>query len=140
MINAPAGPTLLGFDVLLIGSILAGIAATAVVFAIMVLAFSLTSFVPLAIVLLFISGSMSAIFLALNQTTLQLNTSDEVRGRVTSIYLMTWGLLPVGQLAVGAVASQIGTRYAMVVFCILGLACIGLITARFPFLRGNTVR
>jgi tight adherence protein C len=34
MINTPAGPTLLGFDVILVGSILAGIAAAAVVFAI----------------------------------------------------------------------------------------------------------
>jgi len=34
MINTPAGPTLLGFDVVLVGSILAGIAAMAVIFAI----------------------------------------------------------------------------------------------------------
>ena len=34
MINSPAGPTLLGFDVILVGSILAGIAAAAVVYAI----------------------------------------------------------------------------------------------------------
>jgi tight adherence protein C len=34
MINPPAGPTLLGFDVILIGSILAGIAAAAMIFAI----------------------------------------------------------------------------------------------------------
>jgi len=34
MINPPAGPTLLGFDVILVGSILAGIAAAAMVYAI----------------------------------------------------------------------------------------------------------
>jgi tight adherence protein C len=34
MINTPAGPSLLGFDVILVGSILAGIAAAAMVFAI----------------------------------------------------------------------------------------------------------
>ena len=34
MLNQPSGPTLLGFDVIIIGSILAGIAAMAVVFAI----------------------------------------------------------------------------------------------------------
>ncbi|HEY6817159.1 MAG TPA: type II secretion system F family protein [Croceibacterium sp.] len=34
MINAPASPTLLGFDVILVGTILAGIAAAAMVFAI----------------------------------------------------------------------------------------------------------
>ncbi len=34
MLNTPSGPTLLGFDVILVGSILAGIAAMAVVFAV----------------------------------------------------------------------------------------------------------
>ena len=34
MINQPAGPTLLGFDVILVGTILAGLAAFAVLFAI----------------------------------------------------------------------------------------------------------
>ena len=34
MINPPAGPTLLGVDVILVASILAGIAAAAVMFAI----------------------------------------------------------------------------------------------------------
>ena len=34
MINPPSGPTLLGVDVILVGSILAGIAAAAVMYAI----------------------------------------------------------------------------------------------------------
>lgn len=34
MLNTPSGPTLLGFDVIIVGSILAGIAALAVMFAI----------------------------------------------------------------------------------------------------------
>ena len=34
MLNQPSGPTLLGFDVIIVGSILAGIAALAVVFAV----------------------------------------------------------------------------------------------------------
>src|SRR5829696_8342585 len=81
---------------------------TAVMFALMVLAFSLTSFVPLAVALLFVAGWMSAVFLAVNQTSLQLRVADEVRGRVLSIYLLTWGMLPLGQLAVGALAGVIG--------------------------------
>ena len=48
---------------------------SAVIFAIMVLGFALTSFVPLAVLLLFVAGWMSAVFLALNQTTLQLNAT-----------------------------------------------------------------
>ncbi|HKG24114.1 MAG TPA: MFS transporter [Thermomicrobiales bacterium] len=109
---------------------------SAIGFTIMVLLFSVTSFVPLAIVLLFAAGWMSAVFLAVNQTTLQLTVADDVRGRVLSIYLMTWGMLPLGQLAVGALASQIGPPLAMASFCVLALGCIGAIAWHYPSLRG----
>jgi MFS family permease len=109
------------------------IAATA--FALLVLAFSIAPTVAIAMPLLFAAGCMSASFLAMNQTALQLSVSDDVRGRVLSIYLLTWGMLPIGQLAVGAVADLVGTPLAMVSFCLIALGCIGLIAWRFPLLR-----
>ena len=109
---------------------------TAAAFTVLVLVFALTPIVPLAVLLLFAAGWMSAVFLALNQTALQLRVDDEVRGRVLSIYLLTWGMLPLGQLAVGALADRIGTPLAMVGACALALACIGVIAWRFPSLRG----
>lgn len=108
---------------------------TAGLFSALVLVFSLVSFVPLAVLLLFAAGWLSAAFLAINQTSLQLNVDDNVRGRVLSIYLLTWGMLPFGQLAVGALANLIGTPAAMVCSCIVALLCIGLIARRFPALR-----
>ncbi len=107
---------------------------TATGFAIGVLLFSLTSYLVIAIVILFLSGWMSAAFLAINQTTIQLGVDDAVRGRVLSIYLLTWGMLPVGQLAVGALAGVIGTPMAMAVSCVAAIACIALIAIRFPLL------
>ena len=108
---------------------------TAVLFAIGVIAFAMTTNVPVVVLLLFAAGWMSAAFLALNQTALQLSVDDDVRGRVTSIYLLTWGMLPIGQLAVGALASEIGTPVAMVSSCVLALGLIALIAHRFPSLR-----
>ncbi len=108
---------------------------TAMGFAIGVLAFAITPNVPLAVLLLFVTGWMSASFLAINQTAIQLSVDDEVRGRVMSISLLTWGVLPVGQLAVGALANQIGTPLAMVVSCILAIGCIAAIAHHFPSLR-----
>ena len=70
----------------------------AIAFASSVMVFSVTPFVVIAVPLLFLAGWMSASFLAMNQTALQLNVEDEIRGRVLSIYLLTWGMLPVGQL------------------------------------------
>jgi predicted MFS family arabinose efflux permease len=110
---------------------------TATAFTALVLMFAITSFVPIAMLLLFAAGWMSASFLALNQTALQLSVDDDVRGRVLSIYLLTWGMLPFGQLAVGAVADQLGAPLAMAGSCVLAFGCIGLIAWRFPSLRAQ---
>jgi predicted MFS family arabinose efflux permease len=106
--------------------------ATAVAFASSVIGFTLAPNVGIAIAVLFVAGGMSAAFLAMNQTALQLGVEDEVRGRVLSIYLLTWGLLPVGQLLVGTLAGQIGTPVAMMTACMLALISIAAIAWRFP--------
>ncbi len=108
---------------------------TAAAFAICVMAFSMTPIVALALPLLFAAGWMSAAFLALNQTALQMSVEDDVRGRVFSIYLLTWGMLPIGQLAVGALADVVGTPLAMLSSCLAAIACIAVIAWRFPSLR-----
>jgi MFS family permease len=105
---------------------------TAVAFTACVIAFAVTPNVGVAIAVLFVAGGMSAAFLAMNQTALQLGVEEEVRGRVLSIYLLTWGLLPVGQLLVGALAGQIGTPRAMVTAGVLALISIAAIAWRFP--------
>ena len=94
-------------------------------FAACILVFSVMTIPIVAMVTLFVAGWMSAAFLAMNQTELQLSVEDDVRGRVLSIYLLTWGMLPVGQLAVGALSDVIGTPLAMAISCAMALACQG---------------
>ncbi len=103
---------------------------TALAFAGLVCVFALMDHLPLAMLLLFAAGWVSAAFLAINQTAVQLRTDDEVRGRVMSVYLLTWGALPIGQLAVGAVASQFSTPIAMISSCLMALVCIGIFAWR----------
>ena len=108
---------------------------TASAFSVFVLLFALlTPPTPLAMLLLFASGWTSAAYLAMNQTQVQLNVDDEVRGRVFSVYLLTWGMLPIGQLAVGALTGLVGTPPAVAISCAAGLVCIALIVRRFPSL------
>lgn len=109
--------------------------ATACAFAIGVLLFAVTPNVVVAVLLLFVAGWMSAAFLALNQTALQLSVDDSVRGRVLSIYLLTWGMLPLGQLAVGGLANLVGTPLALAWACLGALVGIAVIAWRFPSLR-----
>ena len=108
---------------------------TATAFTILVLVFAVTPYAAVAAGLLFAAGWTSASYLAINQTALQLNVDDDVRGRVLSIYLLTWGMLPVGQLAVGTLANLASTPAAMVTSCGLALICIGLIARHYPSLR-----
>jgi predicted MFS family arabinose efflux permease len=108
---------------------------TAVGFAGFVLLFAITPSMLLATVLLFAAGLMSAAYMAINQTVLQLKVEDEVRGRVLSIYLLTWGMLPLGQLPLGALADRIGAPEATAIACAVALGLIGLIAVRFPSLR-----
>jgi predicted MFS family arabinose efflux permease len=108
---------------------------TAATFSGLVLIFALTSNLPLAVLLLFAAGGVSAAFMALAQTALQLRVDDDVRGRVLSIYLATWGMLPFGQLAVGVIAERIGAPLATAFACALALAGIGLIARHYRLLR-----
>jgi len=105
--------------------------ASAIIFCVLVMLFAITPVVELAIPLLFLAGLVSATFLALNQTSLHMRVDDNVRGRVFSIYLMTWGVLPIGQLTVGTLADLFGSPLAVVVACLVSLVYIGLLVRRY---------
>jgi MFS family permease len=108
---------------------------TAATFTVLVLVFALTPNLPLAVCLLFAAGATSAAFLALAQTVLQLRVDDDVRGRVLSIYLATWGMLPFGQLAIGVIADRTGAPLAIAGACAMALVGIGLIARHYRLLR-----
>src|SRR5690606_17258189 len=105
------------------------------VWAISVLIFAQLSWIPAAALVLLISGLVSAGFLATNQTVLQLRSDEEIRGRVLGINMLTWGLLPVGQLPLGLLADVIGAPAATTIACVLALALIAQTTLRIPQLR-----
>jgi hypothetical protein len=105
---------------------------------VLVLVFAVTPVVAAAVVLLFAAGWMSAAYLAINQTAIQLNVEDAVRGRVLSVYLLTWGMLPIGQLFVGGLASFFGTPLAVAIASALALTSVLYIARLFPALRVET--
>ena len=104
-------------------------------FALSVILFALIDNLYASLILLFFSGAMSSGFLAINQTSMQLHVANEVRGRVLSIYLMTWGMLPFGQLAVGTLADKIGASPAIAVSAVAGAIVLVLVASRFAVLR-----
>lgn len=104
-------------------------------FAVLVMVFALTPSFLLASTLLFVSGIVSAAYMAINQTVLQLRVDDAVRGRVLSIYLLTWGMLPLGQLPLGAIADHTGAPIATAGACVVAMLLVGVIALRYPSLR-----
>jgi len=62
---------------------------------------------------LFLVGLMSAVFMSLNMTLMQLYSSDEMRGRIMSMAMMTFGIMPLSAVPFGAIAESIGTAASL---------------------------
>jgi predicted MFS family arabinose efflux permease len=76
-----------------------------------------------AVVVLFLTGYFSIVFIASCNTTLQLTAPDELRGRVMSLHtLMFGGVFPLGAFTTGALAEAFGLPTALVVAGSVGLA------------------
>ncbi|MFW6075608.1 MAG: MFS transporter [Chloroflexota bacterium] len=104
-----------------------------------VLIFAFTPWVWIAMPILFLTGVLSAGFLATNLSILQLRSDDEIRGRVLSVNQITWGLLPVGQLPLGLLADHFGAPLATGGACMLAFLAIALIVTRVPELRRGEI-
>ena len=71
-----------------------------------------TSYLMAAPLLLFI-GLCSAVYMSLNMTMLQLHASPEMRGRIMSIAMMTFGLMPLSAIPFGIIAERYSSADAL---------------------------
>lgn len=98
-------------------------------------AFSQVTSYALAVPLLLVMGLLSSGFMSLNMTLTQLNTSPEMRGRIMSINMMTFGLMPLSALPFGALAENIGTPDALGLSGVLLAAFTVLFALAYPSFR-----
>lgn len=82
-------------------------------FGVTLLVFANAGSLSLSLFVLTLVGASSTGFMAINTTLIQMNISDEVRGRVMSVYMMTFGLSPLGTLPAGAIAEAVGAPFAV---------------------------
>ena len=73
-----------------------------------------------------------------NQTLLQEQSDDAHRGRVMSLYLMMWGLTPLGTMPAGAIADKVGVQPVIVVQGMLFALVFVWLWARNPVIRELT--
>ncbi|MCC7106294.1 MAG: MFS transporter [Chloroflexi bacterium] len=114
------------------GLMVLGAAATV---ASLVVVFALSSSFWLSLVLLTATGVGQTCYMSTNATLIHLAVTDELRGRVMSIYYMTVGLMPIGSMLMGGLADAIGVQQAvagMSMFCLLAIAMIAI---RLPIVR-----
>jgi len=92
------------------------------------------AFVPglaIALPVLFFAGVGTLASLGVTNTLIQTLSPDDVRGRALSIYTMiAIGVVPLGALIDGAIASAIGLRAT---FALAGVACTALFLAIWLF-------
>ena len=99
-------------------------------FGVAVAAFGLSPSYPLSIVLLAATGVCFSVMQAFNSVLIQTLTPDEYRGRVFSVYALTWGLQPLGNLAVGWLAEAISAPWAVFIGGVVSIIGMGLLVWR----------
>ena len=87
---------------------------TGILFGVALILFSVSKSMFLALLFLIFVGAGSSSFMTANNTLLMTNTPKELVGRVMSIYMITWGLMPLGTLPAGAVANVFGAPLTVV--------------------------
>ena len=99
---------------------------------VLITVFALSTNLPLSYFVLFLGGAvMIGLFASIN-SLVQLNTTDEMRGRVMSIFMLAFrGGMPLGSLVAGLLASQISASFALVVMGgLLGSSALAFLFSR----------
>jgi MFS family permease len=97
--------------------------------------FSQTTSYAAAIPILMLMGLVSSIFMSLTMTLMQLHSAPEMRGRIMSIGMTTFGVMPLSAVPLGAVAEGIGTPDALLISGVLLVAFTLVFAAASPSMR-----
>ncbi|MCS7206568.1 MAG: MFS transporter [Dehalococcoidia bacterium] len=85
----------------------------AVAFGLLLIAFAVSPWYPLSLVLLFLAGVAGAVYMVLTLSTLQERVPDRLRGRVMGIFSMTWSMIPLGAVQSGLLADWVSAPFAV---------------------------
>ncbi len=136
--SASMGSALSGIAVALIGDIYPkgwAILVFSALFGLGMIIFAFMSEPLIALVLVFVIGVFSGIFLTLINALLVMHIRDELRGRMMSVWGMVWGLIPISALIGGTVAEFFGISIVMAAAgACVAFTCLLLIITRSPLL------
>jgi MFS family permease len=107
----------------------------AITFGISIILFAYSTNYYWSLAMLFLGGAAVTFYMVMVQTTLQALVPDHLRGRVFSIYSLTWSLLPLGAFQAGLVAGWVDPKFAIALGGVV-VAAFALIVA----LLSNQIR
>ena len=97
--------------------------------------FAQTSSYLHAIPLLMLIGLLNSVFMSLNMTLIQIHASREMRGRMMSIAMMSFGLMPLSGVPFGILAEYTGTPSALTLSGLLLIAFTLVFSVAYPSYR-----
>jgi MFS family permease len=105
-------------------------------FAICLICFSLSQNLTLSLVFLFLLGFGIVCSVAVTNTLLQKLVKDEMRGRVMSMFMLSFiGAMPIGNLIAGAASHRFGVPHTLAAGGLIIAIFAGVLTLRSPNLR-----
>ena len=109
---------------------------SAMLFSISLIIFSLSRAYLLSIFALILIGLSSVTAMALVNTILQVKVEDRFRGRVMSVYMLTFaGMMPFGNLIAGSLAHTMGVSFAVLSGGIICTVFFAFISIAYPAVR-----
>jgi MFS family permease len=109
--------------------------ASLISLSLLLVAFAASTSLLLSIGIMGLIGVAQAIYLATNNTLVQLAVPDALQGRVMSVYMTTWGLMPLGALPQGILADLFGAPAVLGGVGILSALFVVLLAIQRPALR-----
>ena len=114
--------------------------AAMVIFSVGIIGFSFSSVIWLSMIFIFLAGLGMMLQTASGNTILQTIVSDEMRGRIMSVFIMAFiGMAPFGSLLAGSLANKIGAPNTLLTGGICCLAGAVLFARKLPAL-GKMIR
>jgi len=105
-------------------------------FALCLVAFAYSTRLAVSLAFLFLMGFGIVSCVAVVNTLLQKLVTDEMRGRVMSMFILSFiGTMPIGNLAAGAAAERFGPQHTLAAGGLIIAAFIAFVTLRYKRLR-----
>jgi MFS family permease len=96
----------------------------ALLYSTVIFTFSLVRSLWIVLPLLVAAGALGSSFWSATNAQIQHRISDEYRGRVMGIYMLTFGLMPLGTMPMGLISARIGTPTTLAISAFICMALI----------------